>query len=214
MTEPHPTVFVVDDDAAVRKSLVRLLKSAGYHAESFASADEFIECRKRNSLPGCALVDIQMPGIDGLQLQRDLINSTHEIPIIFITGYGDIPSSVKAMKAGAVDFFSKPFNDDDLLRAIREAIQRDQRERSERAERVSLAARLATLTPREREVLDLVVRGLLNKQIAAALGASEKTIKIHRGRVMAKMKAPSVADLVRAAEKIGTPPGSPPPPDR
>lgn len=214
MTEPHPTVFVVDDDAAVRKSLVRLLKSAGYHAESFASADEFIECRKRNSLPGCALVDIQMPGIDGLQLQRELINSTHKIPIIFITGYGDIPSSVKAMKAGAVDFFSKPFNDDDLLRAIREAIQRDQRERSERAERVSLAARLATLTPREREVLDLVVRGLLNKQIAAALGASEKTIKIHRGRVMAKMKAPSVADLVRAAEKIGTPPGSPPPPDR
>ena len=214
MTEPHPTVFVVDDDAAVRKSLVRLLKSAGYHAESFASADEFIECRKRNSLPGCALVDIQMPGIDGLQLQRELINSTHESPIIFITGYGDIPSSVKAMKAGAVDFFSKPFNDDDLLRAIREAIQRDQRERSERAERVSLAARLATLTPREREVLDLVVRGLLNKQIAAALGASEKTIKIHRGRVMAKMKAPSVADLVRAAEKIGTPPGSPPPPDR
>ena len=214
MTEPHPTVFVVDDDAAVRKSLVRLLKSAGYHAESFASADEFIECRKRNSLPGCALVDIQMPGIDGLQLQRELINSTHEIPIIFITGYGDIPSSVKAMKAGAVDFLSKPINDDDLLRAIREAIQRDQRERSERAERVSLAARLATLTPREREVLDLVVRGLLNKQIAAALGASEKTIKIHRGRVMAKMKAPSVADLVRAAEKIGTPPGSPPPPDR
>ena len=214
MTEPHPTVFVVDDDAAVRKSLVRLLKSAGYHAESFASADEFIECRKRNPLPGCALVDIQMPGIDGLQLQRELINSTHKIPIIFITGYGDIPSSVKAMKAGAVDFFSKPFNDDDLLRAIREAIQRDQRERSERAERVSLAARLATLTPREREVLDLVVRGLLNKQIAAALGASEKTIKIHRGRVMAKMKAPSVADLVRAAEKIGTPPGSPPPPDR
>ena len=214
MTEPHPTVFVVDDDAAVRKSLVRLLKSAGYHAESFASADEFIECRKRNSLPGCALVDIQMPGIDGLQLQRELIHSTHEIPIIFITGHGDIPSSVKAMKAGAVDFFSKPFNDDDLLRAIREAIQRDQRERSERAERVSLAARLATLTPREREVLDLVVRGLLNKQIAAALGASEKTIKIHRGRVMAKMKAPSVADLVRAAEKIGTPPGSPPPPDR
>lgn len=203
MTEPHPTVFVVDDDAAVRKSLVRLLKSAGYHAESFASADEFIECRKRNSLPGCALVDIQMPGIDGLQLQRELINSTHEIPIIFITGYGDIPSSVKAMKAGAVDFFSKPFNDDDLLRAIREAIQRDQRERSERAERVSLAARLATLTPREREVLDLVVRGLLNKQIAAALGASEKTIKIHRGRVMGKMQVQSVADLVRAAEKLG-----------
>jgi FixJ family two-component response regulator len=214
MTEPHPTVFVVDDDAAVRKSLVRLLKSAGYRAESFASADEFIECRKRNPLPGCALVDIQMPGIDGLQLQCELINSTHEIPIIFITGHGDIPSSVKAMKAGAVDFFPKPFNDEDLLQAIREAIQRDHRARSERAERVSLAARFATLTPREREVLELVVRGMLNKQIAAALSASEKTIKIHRGRVMAKMKVPSVADLVRAAEKIGMPPGSPPPPDR
>jgi len=214
MTEPHPTVFVVDDDAAVRKSLVRLLKSAGYRAESFASADEFIECRKRNPLPGCALVDIQMPGIDGLQLQRELINSTHEIPIIFITGYGDIPSSVKAMKAGAVDFFSKPFNDEALLQAIREAIQRDQRARCERAERASLAARFATLTPREREVLGWVVRGIRNKQIAAALGASEKTIKIHRGRVMEKMKVPSVADLVRAAEKIGMFPGFPPPPGR
>jgi len=214
MTEPHPTVFVVDDDAAVRKSLVRLLKSAGYRAESFASADEFIECRKRNPLPGCALVDIQMPGIDGLQLQRELINSTHEIPIIFITGYGDIPSSVKAMKAGAVDFFSKPFNDEALLQAIREAIQRDQRVRCERAERASLAARFATLTPREREVLGWVVRGIRNKQIAAALGASEKTIKIHRGRVMEKMKVPSVADLVRAAEKIGMFPGFPPPPGR
>ena len=214
MTEPHPTVFVVDDDAAVRKSLVRLLKSAGYRAESFASADEFIECRKRNPLPGCALVDIQMPGIDGLQLQRELINSTHEIPIIFITGYGDIPSSVKAMKAGAVDFFSKPFNGEALLQAIREAIQRDQRVRCERAERASLAARFATLTPREREVLGWVVRGIRNKQIAAALGASEKTIKIHRGRVMEKMKVPSVADLVRAAEKIGMFPGFPPPPGR
>jgi FixJ family two-component response regulator len=211
---PHPTVFVVDDDAAVRRSLVRLLKSAGYRAESFASADAFIECRRRSPLPGCALVDIQMPGIDGLQLQRELINSTHEIPIIFITGHGDIPSSVKAMKAGAVDFFSKPFNDEELLRAIREAIQRDHRLRSERAERVSWAARFATLTPREREVLEWVVAGKLNKQIAAALGASEKTIKIHRARVMKKMKVPSIADLVRAAEKIGMPPGSPPPPDR
>jgi RNA polymerase sigma factor (sigma-70 family) len=210
MTEPHPTVFVVDDDAAVRKSLLRLLKSAGYRAESFASADEFIECRKRNPLPGCALVDIQMPGIDGLQLQRELIDSNHEIPLIFITGHGDIPSSVKAMKAGAVDFFSKPFNDEDLLQAIREAIQRDHRARSERAERVSLADRLATLTPREREVLDLVVRGMLNKQIAAALGASEKTIKIHRGRVMEKMRVRSVADLVSAADKIGIRTGSGP----
>jgi FixJ family two-component response regulator len=212
MTEPPPTVFVVDDDAAVRKSLVRLLKSAGYHAESFASADEYINCWKRNPLPGCVLLDIQMPGIDGLQLQQELINSTHGIPIIFITGHGDIPSSVKAMKAGAVDFFSKPFNDEDLLQAIREAIQRDHHVRADRAERGSVAERFATLTPREREVLELVVRGMLNKQIAAALGASEKTIKIHRGRVMEKMKVPSVADLVRAADKIGIRPDSTAPP--
>jgi FixJ family two-component response regulator len=203
MTEPLPTVFAVDDDAAVRKSLVRLLKSAGYRAESFAAADEFIQCWKRNPVPGCVLLDIQMPGIDGLQLQQELINSTHAIPIIFITGHGDIPSSVKAMKAGAVDFFSKPFNDEDLFQAIREAIQRDHQVRTDRAERGSVAARFATLTPREHEVLELVVRGMLNKQIAAALGASEKTIKIHRGRVMEKMNVQSVADLVRAADKIG-----------
>jgi FixJ family two-component response regulator len=212
MTEPHPTVYVVDDDAAVRKSLVRLLKSAGYRAESFASADEFVECRKRNPLPGCVLLDIRMPGIDGLQLQQEMINSTHEIPIIFITGHGDIPSSVKAMKAGAVDFFSKPFSDEDLLQAIREAIQRDHQVRTDRAERGSVAERFAALTPREREVLELVVRGMLNKQIAAALGASEKTIKIHRGRVMEKMKVQSVADLVRAADKIGIRPDSTSPP--
>ena len=212
MTEPLPTVFVVDDDAAVRKGLVRLLKSAGYFAESFASADEFIKCWKRDPLPGCVLLDIQMPGLDGLQLQQELSNSTHEIPIIFITGHGDIPSSVKAMKAGAVDFFSKPFDDEDLLQAIREAIQQDHQMRTDRAERGSVAARFATLTPREREVLELVVRGMLNKQIAAALGASEKTIKIHRGRVMEKMKVQSVPDLVRAAEKIGIHPGSIPSP--
>jgi FixJ family two-component response regulator len=210
MTESLPTVFVVDDDAAVRKSLVRLLKSAGYRAESFASADEFIQCWKRNPVPGCVLLDIQMPGIDGLQLQQELINSTHAIPIIFITGHGDIPSSVKAMKAGAVDFFSKPFNDEDLFQAIREAIQRDHQVRTDRAERGSVAARFATLTPREHEVLELVVRGMLNKQIAAALGASEKTIKIHRGRVMEKMNVQSVADLVRAADMIGIRPGSTP----
>jgi FixJ family two-component response regulator len=212
MTEPHPTVFVVDDDDAVRKSLVRLLKSAGYRAESFASADEFITCWKRNPLPGCALLDLQMPGIDGLELQRELINSAHEIPIIFITGHGDIPSSVKAMKAGAVDFFSKPFNDEDLLQAIREALQRDRQARTDHSERAAVAARLATLTPREHDVLELVVRGMLNKQIAAALGASEKTIKIHRGRVMEKMKVRSVADLVRAAGKMNIPPASALPP--
>jgi FixJ family two-component response regulator len=214
MTEPLPTVFVVDDDASVRKSLVRLLKSAGYRPESFASAEEFIDRWERDPVPGCVLLDIQMPGLDGLQLQQKLQTTTHGIPIIFITGHGDIPLSVTAMKAGAVDFFPKPFNDEDLLRAIREAIQRDVQERSERAERAIVAQRFETLTPREREVLALVVQGLLNKKIAFALGASEKTIKIHRGRVMEKMKVPSVADLVRAAEKIGLPPGSPLPPNK
>jgi FixJ family two-component response regulator len=203
MTEPLPTVFVVDDDAAVRKSLVRLLKSAGYRAESFTSAAEFLVYWRRGPAPGCVLLDIQMPGLDGLQLQEELANSTHAIPIIFITGHGDIPQSVKAMKAGAVDFFAKPFNDEDLLQAIREAIQRDLQACRDRAGRAAVAERFATLTPREREVLELVVRGMLNKQIAAALGASEKTIKIHRGRVMEKMKVQSVADLVRAADRIG-----------
>jgi FixJ family two-component response regulator len=210
MTEPLPTVFVVDDDASVRKSLVRLLKSSGYRTESFASADEFFDCWKKNPGPGCVLLDIQMPGLDGLQLQQQLQTSADGIPIIFITGHGDIPSSVKAMKAGAVDFFPKPFNGEDLLQAVREAIQRDHRERRERAERTAVAGRYETLTPREREVMALVVRGMLNKQIASALGASEKTIKIHRGRVMEKMKAQSVADLVRAAEKINMPLGGQP----
>jgi FixJ family two-component response regulator len=214
MTEPNATVFVVDDDASVRKSLVRLLKSAGYHTESFWSADDFLEHWKHEPAPGCLLLDIQMPGVDGLQLQQKLQSTTHGIPIIFITGHGDIPLSVTAMKAGAVDFFSKPFNDDALLKAVREAIQRDCQERTEGAERATVAQRFETLTPREREVMALVVQGLLNKQIAFALGASEKTIKIHRRRVMEKMKVPSVADLVRAAEKIDMPPGSPLPPNK
>jgi len=202
MTCRSPTVFVVDDDASVRKSLVRLLKSAGYHAETFSSADEFLACWQLNPVPGCVLLDIMMPGIDGLQLQRRLQATPHGIPFIFITGHGDIPSSVTAMKAGAVDFFPKPFNDEDLLRAIREAIQRDAQERTERAERDAVARRFETLTPREREVMAWVVRGMLNKQIAYQLGTSEKTIKIHRGRVMEKMKVKSVADLVLAAQKI------------
>jgi FixJ family two-component response regulator len=202
MTELPPTVFVVDDDASVRKGLVRLLKSAGYHAETFSSADEFLTCWQRNPVPGCVVLDIMMPGIDGLELQQKLQTTPHGIPIIFITGHGDIPSSVTAMKAGAVDFFPKPFNDEDLLRAIREAIRRDAEERSERAEREAVSGRFETLTPREREVMAWVVRGMLNKQIAYELGTSEKTIKIHRGRVMEKMNVQSVADLVLAAQKL------------
>lgn len=214
MKASSQTVFVVDDDAPVRKGLARLLTSAGYHAECFASADEFLETWRANPVPGCLLLDIQMPGLDGLQLQQALFMSGQFIPIIFITGHGDIPLSVKAMKAGAVDFFPKPFNDDDLLQAVHEALRRGDLARADRDERDVALKRFNTLTPREREVMALVVRGMLNKQIAFELGASEKTIKIHRGRVMAKMKAPSVADLVRAAGKIGMPPGFPPPPGR
>jgi FixJ family two-component response regulator len=203
MIESPPTVFVVDDDAGVRKGLVRLLKSSGYRPEGCASAEEFLDRWERDPAPGCVLLDIQMPGLDGLQLQQRLQASAHEIPIVFITGYGDIPMSVKAMKAGAVDFLPKPFRDDDLLNAIQRAILRDRQQRAAQAERDMLERRYETLTAREREVMALVVRGLLNKQIASELGASEKTIKIHRGRVMEKMKVPSVADLVRAAERIG-----------
>ncbi len=208
MIEFPPTVFVVDDDASVRKSLVRLLKSAGYQPESCASAEEFLDCWERDPAPGCVLLDIQMPGLDGLQLQQKLQTATHPIPIIFITGHADIPMSVKAMKAGAVDFLPKPFRDDDLLDAIQQAILRDRQQRAARAERDAVAKRYGTLTAREREVMALVVRGLLNKQISYELGASEKTIKIHRGRVMEKMKVQSIADLVRAAEKVGMSPSS------
>jgi FixJ family two-component response regulator len=207
MTEHGATVFVVDDDAAVRKSLSRLLKSAGYRIESFASADEFLDCWGSDPLPGCVLLDLSLPGLNGLQLQQKLQASANAIPIIFITGHGDIPSTVTAMKAGAVDFFSKPFNDEDLLLAVREAIRRDALQRAEREERAAVERRFEALTPREREVMELVVKGLANKQIASVLGASEKTVKIHRGRVMDKMDVHSVADLVRAADKLGLNPG-------
>lgn len=206
MKAPSSTVFVVDDDAPVRKGLARLLKSAGYHTECFASADEFLETWKAHPAQGCLLLDVQMPGLDGLQLQQALFLSGQCLPIIFITGHGDIPMSVKAMKMGAVDFFPKPFHDDDLLQAVHEALRRGELERADRDERSAVLKRFNTLTPREREVMALVVRGMLNKQIAFELGASEKTIKIHRGRVMEKMQVQSVADLVRAAEaaeKVG-----------
>jgi FixJ family two-component response regulator len=209
MTEFGATVFVVDDDAAVRKSLARLLKSAGFRTESFSSADEFLDFWGGNPLPGCVLLDLSLPGLNGLQLQQKLQSSAHAIPIIFITGHGDIPSTVTAMKAGAVDFFPKPFNDEDLLRAIREAIRRDALQRAERVERAAVERRFEAMTPREREVMALVVKGLMNKQIASVLGASEKTVKIHRGRVMDKMNVQSVADLVRAAEKMGLHSGAP-----
>ncbi len=203
MSSPLPKVYVVDDDAPVRKSLARLLGSAGYETESFASPDEFLTHCREHPVSGCALLDVEMPGFSGLELQRQLVAAEIAIPVIFITGHGDIPMSVQAMKAGAIDFLAKPFRADDLLAAVQQAIARDRQQQSQRAALDTLAERLATLTPREREVMSLVVGGLLNKQIAAKLGTSEKTVKIHRGRVMQKMQVQSVADLVRMAERLG-----------
>jgi FixJ family two-component response regulator len=202
MLLPSPIVYVVDDDASVRKSLARLLRAAGHQAQTFASPAEFLDRCHAGPLAGCAVFDVQMPGVSGLELQQALLEAKVRIPIIFITGYGDIPTSVKAMKAGAVDFLPKPFRDEDLLAAIRLAIARDHEQQSLRNERDALVELYAVLTPRERDVMALVVAGLMNKQIAVKLGSSEKTVKIHRGRMMQKMRVQSVADLVRAAEKL------------
>ena len=202
MNERTYTVFVVDDDFSVRKSVVRLLKSMGYPARPYGSASEFLDDWRNDPAPGCLVLDVQLPGLNGLELQETLRGAACPISIIFITGHGDIPMSVRAMKAGAVDFLAKPFQDEDLLRAVREAIDRDQERQAEFAEREAIAERYATLTPREREVMALVVAGLPNKRIATELGTSEKTIKVHRGRVMEKMQVESVADLVRASQKL------------
>jgi FixJ family two-component response regulator len=202
MTAPEPTVFVVDDEASVRKSLGRLLKAAGFRVEVFASAGEFLR-RQPDLGGGCVVLDVQMPDLNGLDLQKALAAADRPLPIIFITGHGDIPTSVRAMKAGATDFLAKPFDQKDLLAAIGRALQQSQKESKGYDESAEAKRRLATLTPREGEVLLHVLAGLLNKQIAAALGASEKTIKVHRGRVMHKMQVQSVADLVRLCEKAG-----------
>jgi FixJ family two-component response regulator len=208
MNERPPTVFVVDDDDSVRKSLVRLLKAMGYPARPYASAKEFLEGWRLDPAPGCLVLDVQLPGLNGLELQAQLRATSCPIPIIFITGHGDIPMSVRAMKAGAVDFLAKPFQDESLLRAVQEAIARSHHAEAERAEHESVAGLYAKLTQREREVMALVVRGLANKQIAAALGTSVKTIKVHRGRVMEKMQVRSVADLVRLSQKADSASGS------
>jgi FixJ family two-component response regulator len=194
---------VVDDDESVRKSLLRLLKSMGFPAQAYASAREFLDHWQNDHGPGCLVLDVQLPGLNGLDLQEKLRSGAPPIPIIFITGHGDIPMSVRAMKAGAVDFLAKPFQDEDLLRAINEAIAHDDADQAERDERDAVAVLYRALTPREREVMALVVVGFPNKRIAAELGTSEKTIKVHRGRVMEKMQVQSVADLVRASQKLG-----------
>lgn len=206
--EPRRTVYVVDDDASVRRSVGRLLRTAGYEVEAFASADDFL-AHPPASEPGCLLLDLRMPGRNGLELQEALVAARKRIPIVFVTGHGDVTSSVRAMKGGAVDFLTKPYSVEDLLEAVARAMAKEQRERREQAQVVELESRARTLTPREREVLRLVVRGLLNKQVAAELGISEKTVKVHRARVMQKMHADSMADLVRMAGRLHDLPGAP-----
>jgi FixJ family two-component response regulator len=202
MTGASGFVFVVDDDPSIRKALARLLPLAGLHAECFSSAVEFLQFRRPNA-PSCLILDVQMPDLDGLALQDSLKRGHVSLPIIFISGHGDIPMSVQAMKAGAVDFLPKPFDDDVLLRAIRHAIAQDQLNHDANVDAAGAWERFETLSPREQEVLAWVVSGMLNKQIAGRLGVTEKTIKAHRGQVMRKMKVKSLADLVRMAERLG-----------
>jgi len=202
MMTPPPTVCIVDDDSAVLKSLARLLRSARLNVMAFGSPQEFLE-RHDPRAPGCLVLDLAMPGLNGLELQAALTVKGSAIPIIFLTGHGNIPASVQAMKRGALDFLTKPVNDDDLLKAVQVAIEKDRIARIARAELEDIQARLDSLTPREREVLTHVVSGQLNKQTAADLGTVEKTIKVHRARVMEKMKVHSVAELVHLAERAG-----------
>jgi FixJ family two-component response regulator len=204
MTLDHRTVFLVDDDAPVRKALSRLLKSAGYQVEAFDSAGEFLQWHRPGGF-GCLILDIQMPGLNGLELQEELAANDSTLAIIFLTGHGDIPTSVQAMKAGAVDFLTKPVCGQELLDAVERALAENHAARKRWREVKAIRQRVETLTPREREVLSLVVTGLLNKQIAVKLCTSEKTVKVHRGRVMRKLAARSIADLIHMAERASIP---------
>jgi FixJ family two-component response regulator len=204
MMEAEALVFVVDDDAPMRESLKNLLRSVGLQVEAFASAQEFLRST-RPDVPGCLVLDVRLPGLSGLDLQQRLAEGDMAMPIIFITGHGDIPMTVQAMKAGAVEFLPKPFRDQELLDAIQQALDRDRHAREQRAQREALRSRYRTLTSRERDVMGHVVAGLLNKQIAGELGTSEAAVKVHRQHVMAKMRAGSLAALVRMADRLGIP---------
>ena len=203
MGQDRPTIFIVDDDRSVRTALARLMRSRKLRAETFASAQKFLD-REPPDAPGCIVLDLKMPGVTGLELQEDLTLAGINLPIVFLSGHGDVAASVTAMKGGAVDFFEKPVDEDELMDAIKQAVEWDVDTRERRIEQIEVQGRLNSLTPREHQVFSSVVQGSLNKQIASNLGMSEKTVKVHRARVMQKMQAESLAGLVRLAERTGT----------